>query len=270
MSIREWLFGPPAEAVGPPHPLGNWSVSVQGRHVLDVSDVDDILEAAQRHLGVDARLTRARGAERDCPIDTGIPLDRQASDGDLSRVALVVEQTQGEGGVTLRCFFGSSYDPQFVATLASPGLDLPEPSPSGPSPQEFATRVASILNNSRRRIRSSAQLSLLVWTARSALVAFWVALAITVWPDIWAVVLGAMATYAFARIVIVEQIIKTPWAYRMRSSSALVQVDPTPRDQLRIQRANRRANWRVGVVTALASSAATLLAAFIAWGPDYF
>lgn len=250
---------------------GTWSVQVHGLHVLTVNDVEDIVAAATTHLGVEVTTTRAVVSDVGMVDDTGHLLNlRSASDADNSRVmlrgGLAFPAGQGEfrghlGSDLAASFFVEWWEglsAQAPANDAAPDGDAVR-APSAADRESFAKRLAEILNGSRRRIPEWRWAQFAIVAIVVALFVVWASFAVSVWPNVWAGIVGAFGTWVFGRWAI-EQL----RVFRLRRPHLVpnvgrVVIDATLRDQVRTDRANRRRDLKVAVISAVGGILVTLV-----------
>lgn len=265
----QWLFGAPAsrQRFVDVDDREQWSVAISGVHVLSVSDVDDIIAASARYLGVTLTPTRGQtGGGPGFPMNTHEELALHgASDIDFSRVLLErTEMVPGEGDVAVTCYVGAKLDAKFqVERWPQRGDSTAGQAPASSGGQErFVAYVEEILNSSRRRVPRGTWSKLIGRAAAVLIAAIWAMFAVSVWPNLWALAVGGFACAAFG-IWLVPHVRNLIVRGSMGQADGIVVIDGTPRERIRADRMNSRQDLKVGAATALVTVVLTLVAGLV-------
>lgn len=258
-----WLYGPPARSESGPDSA---SLAVSGVHVLNVDDIHELVEDAQTLLRVKPRVVRLEGGpEAGMWVPSKDEIDlRGASDADLAKIGLVAYSAVEPGlWVSLEIRLGAITFPSMMLSLTGNVPQLQQELPT--NLPAFARRVADVLNGSRRRVPTWKWAQAATRLVPVAAFVVWAGFAISVWPNIWAAAVGALAAAAFSPTAV-----RTVREFQNRRSlgpnSGRVLVDATPRNEIRAARANSRRDLRVGAITAAVTAVLTVAATVLFTG----
>lgn len=238
----DWIFGKPSVRQSEYLQFGS-------SYVISISDVQDIVDAI-RALHLEVSIVRAQmvvGQFEATPHR--IDLSR-ASDVDLG--AVIISSLEAPPAVVDRCRVEVRLGSRQPAQCRITG----EPGTSSTTIDPLFTRIEQIVTGGRRRVPPRKWAQLAKVAVATLLFAAWLTFSWSMWPNIAASLIAAAATISFGWQL---QPRSADWWARLRKGGGgyggHIAIDATPREQIRINRGERRANWKV----ATASSVATLI-----------